>query len=1459
MPTNRFRPLLLALLLTAGARAQNAANYAFTKTATASLAADANGNAIVLPATNLIPNNTNAVNADLVPIGFEFYFMGKPYTHFIAGHDGQIGLALAGAPAAILGTTNTNFMLRTVAYPPVAANTAPVLAAFWDDLKTPASGPTVRTVVSGTAPNRCCIIDFTLRINQSSTSSTGDGRFQIRLYEGTGVFEYVYGNMSIGTSSATVTASIGFSAGATDGSFLALQDPAGNGVTTLASGEFPTRSLVNSAVVGPIAALHSTADGARRSFRFAPPQLAGTPLTLTAGNIGTTALTLNWQDTYTNEFGYGVFRSTDGVNFTQVGTTAANGTSYTATGLTAGITYTWKVQALSEGGAGPAATLVASPACFMSGTYTVGGSGSTFPTLKAALDTLRFKGMAGNVVFQLEPGYSTAAETFPVTPPKDAQMPCRGNNRLTIRAGSAPLVLSSPASTAFFLLDSCSYVTIDGSPNGSGSTLALSLSNSGNAPVIQFSNASRNIVRYVAISGGASTSPLVLLRGTVAGGCDSNRIERCRFSAPAADARAVLVSAIRTGTITNDRDSVIDCSFSNFSAYALQAGAGSNGWVVSGNSFFNTGNISYAPDAGAIRFEEGSNAVAHRVTDNNFGGTADGASGNAMTIDHKRNFFFVDMIGNAVISNNRFRRIRFDNSSSNSNAAAAGIRTGYGTFATSFNGTVSDNSFGGPAAADSIHATQRFAGNKLTFAGVFYGDWSGGEITGNSFAGIRAYSPDASVTLAPIYLQNAGAYIRNNQVGHAAVINSIINYSDGPTYGIFVNNGSGVITGNTVTRITGASPGSNATVRGIHLGGSLDSIYNNEVSYLSASVSDNPETGLIGILHTNNSTNVYNASITANKVYNLHNAGQHADPSASKRVAGIFTNSNIAIRRNFIHSLTCNSTTGLNNISGIHFSEFDGIVENNMVRLGYDSLGQPDGGPVGYIGIYMGYVIFHNTVVIGGNYSASTSSLASSSCFFWMNSAQAPFLYNNIFVNTRHNTAVNYDRHYCINAHGIPVSENNVLFTGGNSDGYVGTSAFTPYQTLAQWRTATGRDLASISADPKLVNPYGPSASADLHLLAGSPAESAGNTYTQVMVDYDDQERNSLTPVDIGADAGNYQCVSGSAPGLSLTGGSNTCSINPPVLHSSASTGNQWYVDGVLLNGVTGSTYTPMQPGSYSVAVMQNGCTTPRSAAIVIGGYQQVSVPTVSASPSGALCSGSAVTLTATAANCSGCIYKWSTGVRGTSNSIVVTTPGIYSVMVGNGCDSVTVNYALQMDPPVTPSVSIAASACNAGSVTFTATQTNGGSSPQVQWFVNGVAAGSGLTHTVSNVPAGTQVYARLTSNAACASPQVVNSATLTVNCISTAVATIDGVEHITVGPNPARRALGLSLRLTHNKQVGLTLTDISGRTVYTASYRGLAGNNRWMIPVNTLAGGTYLLTLRIGGQVQTETIVVAH
>ena len=69
----------------------------------------------------------------------------------------------------------------------------------------------------------------------------------------------------------------------------------------------------------------------------APSNLTATP---SAGKI-----TLAWTDNATNEMGFTLERSTDGVNFSQLGILAANTTTYPNGGLTSGVTYYYRVRA----------------------------------------------------------------------------------------------------------------------------------------------------------------------------------------------------------------------------------------------------------------------------------------------------------------------------------------------------------------------------------------------------------------------------------------------------------------------------------------------------------------------------------------------------------------------------------------------------------------------------------------------------------------------------------------------------------------------------------------------------------------------------------------------------------------------------------------------------------------------------------------------------------------------------------------------------------------------------------------------------------------------------------------------------------------------------------------------------------------------------------------------------------
>jgi hypothetical protein len=96
-------------------------------------------------------------------------------------------------------------------------------------------------------------------------------------------------------------------------------------------------------------------------------------------------INLSWTDGSTDESGFYVERSTDGANFTQIGATGANTTTYSSTGLSGGTPYYYRVRAYNTAGVSgytnvaSTVTLASAPAApgSFTGTALYTGSGKT--------------------------------------------------------------------------------------------------------------------------------------------------------------------------------------------------------------------------------------------------------------------------------------------------------------------------------------------------------------------------------------------------------------------------------------------------------------------------------------------------------------------------------------------------------------------------------------------------------------------------------------------------------------------------------------------------------------------------------------------------------------------------------------------------------------------------------------------------------------------------------------------------------------------------------------------------------------------------------------------------------------------------------------------------------------------------------------------------------------------------
>ena len=80
-----------------------------------------------------------------------------------------------------------------------------IAAAWWDDLN-PGGATKVFTQTLGTAPNRVLTVEW---IDLRAFAATGtDINMQVKLYEGTGIIELLYGTMSGGAASWSYTSGV---------------------------------------------------------------------------------------------------------------------------------------------------------------------------------------------------------------------------------------------------------------------------------------------------------------------------------------------------------------------------------------------------------------------------------------------------------------------------------------------------------------------------------------------------------------------------------------------------------------------------------------------------------------------------------------------------------------------------------------------------------------------------------------------------------------------------------------------------------------------------------------------------------------------------------------------------------------------------------------------------------------------------------------------------------------------------------------------------------------------------------------------------------------------------------------------------------------------------------------------------------------------------------------------------
>lgn len=305
---------------------QSAANYTFTYGPST-----LNSMTGSTPVPGITTYPADDSGSTVLPIGFNFIYMGVNYSYFSVNSNGQMRLHTTAGATAIGGTNVSTYSASTVTFAPMAGDNE--------------TGTGISYLVTGTIPNRKLIIEWNNFYAYYSDPQTS-GNMQLVLNEGSGVFEFIYGGIKNSNSTSTTRSIFHSSSNTTNSSAF------------ITVGATPTQNTTaTSPTTNSFAASVLIANLANTFYKFTPASTVEAPTALTFSGVTSAGTTVNWVDNSTTEYGFLVTRATDAgftsgvVTSTVASTTAAaTGQAYASvqTGLLPSTTYYYKVQALSE-------------------------------------------------------------------------------------------------------------------------------------------------------------------------------------------------------------------------------------------------------------------------------------------------------------------------------------------------------------------------------------------------------------------------------------------------------------------------------------------------------------------------------------------------------------------------------------------------------------------------------------------------------------------------------------------------------------------------------------------------------------------------------------------------------------------------------------------------------------------------------------------------------------------------------------------------------------------------------------------------------------------------------------------------------------------------------------------------------------------------------------------------------
>lgn len=781
-----------------------------------------------------------------------------------------------------------------------------------------------------------------------------------------------------------------------------------------------------------------------------------------------------------------------------------------------------------------------------------GGGGGDYLTLKAAFDDINAGLLTGDIILDVT---GDTTETAPAVLNASGSGAASYTSVLVQPSGGAARTISGAivAGSPLIDLNGADNVTINGLNTG-GNSLTIANTTvsptSGTSTIRFIGGATSNTITNANIQGSGTMS--VATNGAViffstdaltANGNDNNTISNNNIGPAGANlpTKGILCNGSTTTTAIGNSGVLVTNNniFDYFGAAVTSSGIASNGgcntWTITNNRLYQTGTRTWTTGASHRAIDIGntsatSGAQGFTITGNIIGYASSTQTGTYTLTGSTGKFqgiVFNGITGGTLsdISNNTIASVSLTGVTSNGTSTSSPF---LGILVTNGVANTNNNTIGSQSATGSL----TFSTNSTATTdvhGIYNFSLNNWTATGNNIGGIAVTNAAASGTYIIYGLRaNTGTTVSftatSNNIG-GTVANSIQLTATGTAsqvIGMHTSNAPALFTANTIRNLT-TNIGTGTTT--------------------TASV--------IGI---NVTTATPNHTLSQNTIYNLSNT----NATAASVVTGIqFTGSTAnVVERNLIYGLTVATNSAAAEVNGIRVAGGTTIYRNNMIALGAgiaNAIGAAatNSSTVGIVGIneFLGTdQFFHNSVYIGGTATAGTGS---SYAFNGVQTTNTRSFRDNIFFNARTNSGAT-GKHYAIKINGTTPNptgltlNNNIYFANGTGAVF-GFFNGADVANLAGWKVAVGQDGSSFEANPQYNDPT--NAVPDLHLHPTNPTVAEGNGVDLgVTNDYDGQTRSTLTPVDIGGDAGNFIGLDLLGPTISYTALGNTALTTDRVL-----------------------------------------------------------------------------------------------------------------------------------------------------------------------------------------------------------------------------------------------------------------------------------------------------------------------